>query len=148
MMKNKRGISPIIATVLLITIAIALFLLIFLWIRSFQAERISKFNSPIENACPNVELQFSILTGDKLQVENVGNVPVYKIDIFNVNGGSSTRLITAPINLLAGKTSSDTITLNSCDDSLKIIPILLGTTSSGAQKEYTCKDKVFAVNCA
>lgn len=147
MMKNKKGISPIIATVLLIAIAIALFLLIFLWIKSFQAEQVSKFGAPIENACPNIQLQFTVLTGNQLQIENTGDVPVYKVDIFKVSGGSSTRINTETIDLLAGKTA-DPITLESCENSLKIIPILLGKTSSGANKEYTCKNRVFSVSCA
>lgn len=143
-MMNKKGISPIIATVLLIVIAIALFVLIFLWVRSFQGERISKFGAPIENACPNVQLELTMIN-PQLQIENIGNVPVYKIQIFELSGGSTNKLQDETINLLAGSTTTVGVT---CSDQLKIVPVLLGTTEKGAQKEYICKDKQIIVLCS
>ncbi len=144
-MKNKKGISPIIATVLLIVIAIALFVIVFLWIRSFQGEQLEKFNAPIENSCPNIQLQLTII-GTDLQIENIGNVPVYKIQLFSVEQGSSTKINEEEINLKAGETTSINLG-TSCIDSIKIIPVLLGTTKSGAQKEYICENKEIITSC-
>lgn len=142
--KNKKGISPIIATVLLIVIAIALFLIIFLWIRSFQGERIEKFGAPIENACPNIQLEINFI-GTQLQIENNGNVPVHKIHMFKMTTTGTTKLPDVTIDLKSG--DSTTIGV-SCDDRLKIIPVLLGTTEGGAQKEYICENKPIVVSCS
>jgi len=149
-MNNKRGLSPIISTILLVVIALSLFLLIFLWVKSFQGEKISKFNSPIENACQNVDLRISVI-GSKstLQIENDGNVPVYKVEVFEVTGGSSKKISTPAINLLAGKTTTISLNGNGCPSSaqIKVIPVLLGKTEKGAQKEYVCSKKAFATSC-
>lgn len=148
-MKNKKGISPIIATVLLIVIAIALFLIIFLWIRSFQGERIEKFGAPIENACPNVHLKLTYnAQSGKLQIENDGNVPVHKIQIFEITTTGTTKVKDVTIDLRSGETYPELI-LISCQapDRLKIIPILLGMTEGGAQKEYICENKPIIVSC-
>jgi len=54
---GKKGVSPIIATVLLISIALVLALIIFLWARSFTSEQLQKFDEPVENACENVHFE-------------------------------------------------------------------------------------------
>jgi flagellin-like protein len=146
MIKNKKGISPIVATVLLIVIAISLFVLIFLWIRGFQGESIEKFGDPIENACPNVQLQINLI-GNTLQIENIGNVPVYKIQILKITNTGTTDLGEEELNLLAGETNTDISITCTSPDRLKIIPILLGTIETGAQKEYICENKPIIVSC-
>ncbi len=147
-MKNKKGISPIIATVLLIVIAIALFLIIFLWVRSFQGERIEKFGVPIENACPNIQLEINFI-GTQLQIENNGNVHVHKIQIFEITNTGTTKLQDVTIDLRSGETYPNPISITTCwaPDRIKIIPILLGITEGGAQEEYICENKVIVVSC-
>jgi hypothetical protein len=121
-----------------------LFILIFLWVRSFQAERITKFGAPIENACPNVQLQLTII-GNQLQIENVGNVPVHKIRLFEINTAGTTYLGDEVINVLSGNT--ETVPF-SCSGNLKVIPVLLGVTETGSQAEYICKDKQIIISCS
>ena len=85
---KKRGVSPIIATVLLIGMVVALALIVFVWFRSFTRETITKFEDEnIELACDRIELQASYSGGD-LSVANIGNVPVYdiRVKLFSAGG--------------------------------------------------------------
>ena len=43
MVMKKRGVSPVIATILLIGIVIVIALIVFLWLRGMQQEAITKF---------------------------------------------------------------------------------------------------------
>ncbi|MBU0761307.1 MAG: hypothetical protein KJ858_06510, partial [Nanoarchaeota archaeon] len=53
-MKKRRALSPVIATVLLIAIALVLAVIIFLWARSFIGEGLEKDGRAIDKACENV----------------------------------------------------------------------------------------------
>ncbi len=143
-MRSKRGISPVIATVLLIVIAIVLFLLIFLWLRGFQKEAITKQGTPIETVCLEVNFDATVDSNTNiLQIVNTGDVPIYKAKIYYGNGGMTH--LTDTDTIFQGSIISVT-GLPSCTQ-LKIIPVLLGTTTSGAQEEYVCENQAQIVPC-
>ncbi len=146
-MEDKRGISPVIATVLLIVVAIVLFLLIFMWIRGFQKEAITKQGTPIETMC--LEVNFDLVkSGNTLQIINTGNVLIYNAKVYVTNG--DTTLITENTGTIAqGSIISVTNNLiESCTtEKIKVIPVLLGTTKSGAQKEYVCEKQAQIIPC-
>lgn len=82
----KRGISPVVATALLLTIALVLASIIFLWARSFLGEQEQKFDEPVENACLDVNFQAEALAGNqKINIVNRGNVPLYGIEVRREN---------------------------------------------------------------
>lgn len=137
--KNKRGISPVIATVLLIVVAIALFLLIFLWLRGFQKEAIMKFGTPIETACLSLRYDANY-NGGTLQLTNTGSTTIYKVKVY-VNGTYSQPDISTIM-----PTSSGTKTISGCRN-IKVIPYLLGTTKAGTQKEYACEKQAKIISC-
>ncbi|MBI4155327.1 hypothetical protein HY498_04545 [Candidatus Woesearchaeota archaeon] len=55
---NKKGVSPLIATVLLVTLVVILITLLLVWLRGFVEERISKENAlaEAELKCTNINL--------------------------------------------------------------------------------------------
>lgn len=54
---KKKGVSPVIATVLLIGIVIALSLIVFIWMSTFIGETITKFDGEnVELVCDKVEI--------------------------------------------------------------------------------------------
>lgn len=139
-MVNKRGISPVIATVLLIVVAIALFLLIFLWLRGFQKEAILKFGTPIETACLSLKYD-ATYSAQTLQLTNTGSIPIYKVKVYV--DGSLTTTITTPIQ----PAESGQTTIGNCNKNVKVIPVLAGTTKAGAQKEYACEKQAKTISC-
>ena len=84
----KRGISPVIATVLLISMVIVIALIIFLWVREIGGETITKFGKEnVEVACGDVEFSAEY-SGGEISVSNTGIVPIYNFKI-KVSTGDS-----------------------------------------------------------
>ncbi len=91
MRDNKKGISPVIATVLLIMLAIILAVIILIWVRSFIGEQVTKNLSGqegddqlIDSFCP--DLQFVIDasydgTIFSISAQNNGNIPIYGFEV-------------------------------------------------------------------
>lgn len=148
---EKRGISPVIATILLISMGIILALIVFLWARSFISEKTEKFGSAIELACSDInfeaELQDDGAGSKKLAIVNRGNVPIYGVDVKKAGEGSVKNVMLFseetgnPPTLDIGETAE--LSLDSTDyadaTELKILPVILGTTDEGT-KTYTCKE--------
>jgi len=148
---DKKGLSPVIATVLLVGIVVVIGLIIFMWFRGLTQEAVIKFDQNVQLVCNNVEFQASYTTSTgKLDISNIGNVPIFglKAKISNL-GSFETRDISeiaadnewpetgldqggaASISIASEISGADTITLT---------PILLGTAQSGGQRSFTCNE--------
>jgi len=138
---RKKGLSPIIATVLLIVVAIALFFLVFFWIKSLQKETIMKQGTAIENICPQIRLSVQ-RTASGIDIINQGDVTIQKFEII-INGRSEMEGSGNP--LIPGDTWVHNF--NDCSGIIKIIPFLRGTTDSGGHKDYPCENKIVSVSC-
>jgi len=127
---QKRGISPVVATVILISIVIALGAIIFTWALFFLGEKITKDGESVNLVCDNVEFDASYDAGT-VYIENIGNVPIYKINVVNEEGDINT----VEVNLIAGgSTSFESANAKSA------IPVLLGENEGGENAEYACVD--------
>jgi flagellin-like protein len=146
---NQRGVSPVIATVLLIGIVIALGVIVFVWFSSFTQEAITKFNGEnVQVVCNDVKFDASYASDGTLALSNNGNVPIFDFNVqFNSAGGSFTtqdikNLINWPnIGLRQGGVFSGNILSEVQQQSANqiiLIPILRGTVSNGDQKSFTC----------
>lgn len=139
---NKKGLSPIIATVLLISLVLVLASIIFLWARAFIPEKIQKFDSPIENACASVAFEAAYSNG-RVTVQNNGNVPLYSIQIGVKKFGSldyiEVDMGQSPF-IVAGGTK-DYLASGLEGSELVIIPVLLGKTSGGEQRAFACGEE-------
>ncbi len=85
---GKKGLSPVIASVLMILLVLVLAIIIFLWARGFIGEQISKFGKPIEETCGNINFDI-FRDGSELEIVNKGNVDIRHLDIKNFKGGDS-----------------------------------------------------------
>lgn len=144
-MKSKRGISPVIATVLLVVIAIALFLIIFFWLRGFQKEVITKYGTPIETQCTTVKYDVTY-SGGTVQVSNTGSVTIYRADIYKTASGSTAKVGTGISNIQPA--SSGTLAGLSGCQKIKVVPYLLGTTQAGQNREYACQNQAKTISCS
>ncbi|MFH1307332.1 MAG: archaellin/type IV pilin N-terminal domain-containing protein [archaeon] len=147
MVKNKKGVSPVIATVLLIAIVIVIATIIFLWARGFIKESIMKQDKPDYQACREINLETAI-NNDKLEIVNRGNIPVYIIDI-NMREGGTVYRQTEKIELGQGeaKVISDSEGPHgdfSAYSEVELVPAILGLRGSTKTIKYCTEDTILA----
>jgi flagellin-like protein len=144
---NKRGISPLIATILLIAIAIAIFGIIFMWLRGMISEQVEKFGVPIESQCERIA--FTATTdGNKIFVNNQGNIPILGMNIkIKTDGKTLSKSIRKPIDGVISPGETDVIELESSfpfanATKKTITPVIEGKgLKSGSLVRYVCKTK-------
>ena len=145
---NRRGLSPVVASVLLILLVIVLASMIFLWARGFIDERFEKFGKPIDEYCDAVDFKAEIIyhaTGDALEVSNRGNVDIYRLDIKKSKGGDSeTQTFDFQIDAgsaIPGKPFDIAMADGSNATRIIAYPVLLGNSDGGNEnKPFTCLD--------
>jgi flagellin-like protein len=143
---KKRGLSPVIATVLLIAIAIVIAVIIFLWARSFVGEQTQKFGEPIDRSCAEIDFDAEVVDSnpDVIDVINRGNVPLYGVKlrkkgsgtIEDVGAGELEGVIqvgeTGQIDVRGGSGVSE-------GDEVIVVPMIWGE-SGEFRKTHTCSD--------
>lgn len=144
-MKKKKAVSPIIATVLLIMIVIVLAIIILLWATGFVKEAITKdvagVTKKADQFCSEISIETSIGT-NSITIKNNGNIPIYAFNakLSNVNGETLTQRVDGPLN--AGNSINLVLSQDySSYEEVKLIPILLGKTKSGATQEVECSSR-------
>lgn len=142
---KRKGVSPVIATVLLVGMVIALALIVFIWMRSFTQETITKFGDEnIELACGKVEFQAEeTLSG--ISVNNVGDVPIYdmRIKSFSASGQTTEQMRDYDDWPQFGLNPGDATEINYAGGGdITIIPILLGNSESG-KKTFACLNQEY-----
>jgi flagellin-like protein len=145
---NKKGLSPIVTTILLVALTIGIISIIFFWFRGMVQEGVVKFGENIELVCDDVDFETAYSSGT-LTIVNNGNIPIFLVNVKISSGGSyQTKSIEDfeigsnwPVNGLSqGGTFSGSIENEVGDaDELIIFPILIGTATSGDQKTYVCE---------
>lgn len=142
---SKKGLSPVIATVLLIALAIVLVGIVFLWIRGFISEQVEKQGKPVEQVCADVNFEKDIqIYGDylDLRITNIGNVHIYGMDVKFV-GEKDSSLTSFRFDVLISE-SSDVQRIPFIGDPQKIIfyPMVLGSVrGKKVTKAVTCLDR-------
>lgn len=144
MNKDKKGVSPVIATVLLVVLVIIIAIIILLWSQLWFKEKVTKFDEIIENVCAKVSLRTFINEDNSFGFTNTGNVPIYRFDLKLSSSGSSEingidRPVDSGLSTVIDGYSYDNY------EKVEIIPILLGESDDGGVKEFTCDKNVFAV---
>ena len=142
---SKKGITPVIATTLLIAIVIVLAGIVFVWARGFVGEAVQKNDEPIERSCERVSLDVSIAQSDSdvsLDVNNQGNVPLagFKIaldrdgsvDVLSVEGSS--------LNIGTSKRFSLREIYDRSVTSASVVPVLRGKRGESVQ-DYVCNER-------
>jgi len=142
---DKKGLSPVIASVLLIMLVLFLAALIFLWARGFISEQIEKRGQPVDRLCETVDFDFEIIKASgqyELEVRNNGNVDIHSLDIKKFKGGNSEiskfKFSVDAQDAISGKV--DLIMEDNTDpESVTIYPVLLGgVVGKSENKVYTC----------
>jgi hypothetical protein len=146
---SKKGISAVIASVLLILLVIAMALIISLWSRGFFGEQIEKFDRPIDTYCEDVSFDAQRIHGeggfDSLEVINRGNVNIYGFEVKLTYKGNS-EVSNFFLVVASGKAASGVFYFRMSEggqapDKVEIFPLLSGTVrGESGRKTFTCRD--------
>ena len=148
-MLKKKGISPVIATLLLIALVIIIALIVFQWMKGFTKEAITKFDGTnIDLVCNDVQFDASYSKDtQELTISNSGNVPIYNFDIkAEYDGGHDTLDLKTESQrwvdgLSQGGAFSDSVSFKNSPTKITLIPILLGVNKDGEQKTQACDER-------
>jgi len=152
-MMQKKSISQLVATVLLIVITIALAAIIFFWVFGFVKEKIEKFGRPIEEVCQEVVFEATLQASSDeeyyIYVTNNGNVNINDFTLKIYSMGETTSNTIGGGGVLAGE-SKKMLTLQvrdwpGIDDpeaEITIIPVLLGNLKGTTkEKSFECGEE-------
>jgi len=132
---SKKGVSPIIASVLLITLVVILGALIFIWARGFFKDVTEKNGKSAEQVCDEISLSVSKFASG-IDIVNSGHIPLGGVRLKKISSGkTSTETITFPQGLSAGQTTTLNSSVNY--DKIIVIPAIIGTANN-ENKLYVC----------
>lgn len=142
---NKKGLSPAIATVLLISLALVLAALIFIWANSLLKEKNQKFGEPIENACQKISFEAEMYQNSigtmQLHVVNRGTVSIQNFDVKLKKTGSISSV--GQYGSVIGLANGDSAVIDIADgivitgNDAIIVPIIVGL-QGGKRQPYYC----------
>lgn len=145
----KKGVSPVIATVLLVGMVVVIGLIIFLWFRGMVGETVTKFSGTnIQLVCGDVQFDVSH-SGGAVFISNIGNVPIFDMKVkISGSGSYSTKSLSKDFpnanwlstGLNQGGTFSGSLGLGDDVEKITLIPVLIGTSDKG-KKTYVCEDQ-------
>jgi len=147
---KKRGLSPVIATTLLIVLVIAIAVIVFLWFRGMVKMEATKFGKNVKLVCEDVVFTASY-SGGSLQISNNGNVPIYDMNVKKEGDGSYDTISLKndilnsnwpTIGLNQGQAFSEDISslIDTGTNKITLIPVLLGNTGEG-EETFVCDEQ-------
>ena len=145
--RNKRGISPVIATVLLVAMVIVIGLIVFLWFSGMTEETITKFGGTnVKLICDDIQFEADY-ESNNLHIVNIGNVPIFGIKAkISKAGGYETKNLKDDLSadwpelgLNSGSVFSGSIDFGDAEI-ITLIPILIGNSEEG-EKTFTGEEK-------
>lgn len=147
-MENKKGVSPVVATVLLVVIVIVIAIIVILWLRGFLPNAITKFGDEnIELACDKVILS-AYLSNTALEISNNGNVPIQRIDLklIQENGDYDYfEILRGEVDYKIKQGRTIQIKRNDIpipdNGKILVIPVLMGKTESGEEERHICDER-------
>ena len=151
---NKKGISPLLATVLLIGFAIAIAVLIYFWYTGIIKQEVAKQGCEIEgkNLCTQqVEIQVSSvqctpeLNTIRMRIENRGQVLINDFRL-KIRGKDNIESITFSKSLNQGSTEEFSTTYDSSNtgtiEELEVFPVVVACNSP-----VTCSQQSVKLDC-
>jgi flagellin-like protein len=142
---KKKGLSPVIATVLLVVLALVLAAIIFLWARGFVTEQLEKQGKPTDQVCKDVSFEIDstpVGGGVEVQIVNRGNIPIYNFDVKFVGAkDSSIKSFNFGVDV-GGATDRELIPIVGNPTQLVLYPMILGNVrGKQVSKPVTCLDQ-------
>lgn len=159
--KDKRGISPIVATVILVSLVVTLSILVWIFLGGFIKELVIKREKSVETVCiDDVEIAAEVvdLSDNKIIVSNEGNVPIAGVNIeLRAKGTARLKFYNCPLAIGDASTevcpqeftvNTDFADLIGICDKVTITPVILGTgQKSGRHQRSACDVKATTFPC-
>jgi hypothetical protein len=130
--RGKKAISPVVATVLLITIGIIVVAIIFIWAKGTISDVDSKFGTPLNQVCSDLSIDVSV-TGSRVDVVNRESRYAIEDVMLRDSSGGLSDCGFDPIS--PGSSDSDGNCASGIDVDA-VIPVLRGDDGS----RYNCAD--------
>ncbi len=157
---NRNGVTPVIATFLLIAMVVVLGTIIFFWARGFLTESAEKDGKSISASCDDAEFEAKVITqasqcptssnafNSAIDINNIGNVPIYGVQVLEYDQNNANSNV-VPLSdqpfvggtITMGKSSYvciNKVVTNTA--SFRIVPKLLAERG-GNKIIYTCPEK-------
>jgi len=151
-MWKKSGLSPVIATVLLVGLVVVSGVIMFAWFRGLTQEAVTKFDQNIQLVCKDVRFDVSY-DDEELALSNIGNIPIYEFNVkVSGEGGYETKSIKELTD--SGEWPADglpqggavSVSVNfegPSPDKIILTPTLVGTSQKGTQTSFTCDERLY-----
>jgi FlaG/FlaF family flagellin (archaellin) len=146
--KKKRGLSPVIANLLLIGLVIVIIAIVFVWFKGMVEEGITKFEKNIRLVCDDINFNVEY-SGGKLNIQNNGEPPIYTMNVKMIKTGEFETQDIKSISeqpgswpskgLKTGEVYSQDVTFSEGVTSISLAPVLVGTSPKGKQRTFTCE---------
>lgn len=144
LLKTRQGVSPVIATALLIGIVVTLAGIVFIWAQGFVQEGLQKRGEPIERSCDATSFEADVFKEGStyiLEINNRAELPLYGFVVKELGAGEELTHEMTPNPIESG--SAVRITLPTFQlvevSQLIVIPILRGQ-KGGEYEQYVCPD--------
>lgn len=142
----KKGLSPVIITVILISLVIIMGIFIFSVLKGITGKVIMLEGKNIALVCEDVKFKVAY-NGETLYFSNTGNIKIYQIKA-KVFKETNYQTIDAdeflddwPADgLNSGEVFSGSVNFNSDVQKIIILPVLIGKTAKGIKETYTCPE--------
>jgi flagellin-like protein len=138
---GKRGLSPVVATSLLILLVLIAAGIIFVWMKGFMSEQITKFDKPAEDVCSEIEFDVQLNSISDLEVANRGNMPISSLEVKSFMENGDAKISKLSIGLNPGESASEPFTQYGQEVAKEIVvyPVILGRVQGKAlNKMFTC----------
>lgn len=140
---NKRGISPLIASILLIVFVLVIAVLVMSWTRKGVETQMAagEIQSTLVAECAKTTIDLSNVDRDKLDskkyyliVNNIGSTAITKLQVV-AKGASGTQIAESATTLSKGESKSVSVTFTGdpgVPQSVEVIPVIAqGTCEAG-----------------
>jgi len=142
---KKKGVSPVIATVLLIAMVVVIGLIVFLWFRGLNEDAITKLGKNVELVCGDVAFSADYNSGT-LSIVNDGNVNIFNMNV-KVSGAGSHETKDLSVDYdgwpATGLNQGEAISMSadfSDADEITLIPVLAGKSEKG-DRAFVCEER-------
>ncbi len=146
-LRNKKGISPLIATILLVGLVMVLGLIFFLFVKKQIAAQTEKVDCGAQEAI-TVDITADCTKTDSTTTVNLKNIGKETIDGLRIVCTSGNEATSPPPTLINCKEGEDCpVSYNLGCETIEILPGVVKEDNKGNPRFILCTDKSVTVQC-